>query len=319
MAEEIREGQFSKWHQMRRLEFIDFRLTADGRINRRDLVDFFGLSIPQATLDFSRYQQMAGEAEPPRKNLVYDRHVKGYIRTEDFKPLFPKVCSPDSYLRDLMAISHGDLLKVRAYFGFVPNVAVACFGPVNKAIDPVVMSNLLCAIHGRKAVHIVYLDETSINPVDCLIAPHGLAFDGLRWRIRAYCYDSHAFKDYVLLRITRCDVPEVVAPNDRVVDPMVEGFKEVGTSGRDDREWNDLVDLVLKVNPDLPEPQKRALEREYGMQENGTVVYPCRRALLPYALKWLNLTKENALTDLLSKELVLDNEAEVFRRLAGGN
>ena len=31
----------SKWNQTRRLEFIDFRLAVDGRLNRADLVAFF--------------------------------------------------------------------------------------------------------------------------------------------------------------------------------------------------------------------------------------------------------------------------------------
>ena len=31
---------YNKWNQARRLEFIDFRLSCDGKINRKDLVDF---------------------------------------------------------------------------------------------------------------------------------------------------------------------------------------------------------------------------------------------------------------------------------------
>ena len=31
----------NKWSRKRRIEFIDFRLSIDGKINRADLVDFF--------------------------------------------------------------------------------------------------------------------------------------------------------------------------------------------------------------------------------------------------------------------------------------
>ena len=34
----------NKWSRKRRIEFIDFRLSIDGKINRADLVDFFGIS-----------------------------------------------------------------------------------------------------------------------------------------------------------------------------------------------------------------------------------------------------------------------------------
>ena len=33
------------WGQQQRLEFIDFRLFWEGRLNRSDLMDFFGMSL----------------------------------------------------------------------------------------------------------------------------------------------------------------------------------------------------------------------------------------------------------------------------------
>ena len=66
---------YNKWNQARRLEFIDFRLSCDGKINRKDLVDFFSISVPQASLDLSKYQEMVENSEPPRANLKYDRHL----------------------------------------------------------------------------------------------------------------------------------------------------------------------------------------------------------------------------------------------------
>lgn len=309
----------NKWNQARRLEFIDFRLGCDGRINRRDLVDFFSISIPQASLDLSKYQSLVLESDPPRRNLVYDRHLKVYIRTEDYKPLFPKICAPESYLNDLLAYAQGDLVKSRNFFGFIPSVAVASFNPPRRNIDAMVLYNLLEAIRTHKAVHITYMSLKSLKPSDHLVAPHGLAFDGMRWHVRAYCYDHHDFRDYVLSRIIKCAVPEIPAPNDRFPDPIGNGFREVGTSGRDDQQWNELVDLVIKANPQLDEPARRVVEHDYGMSENGTVIYPCRRALLFYALQWLRLTEEDACLPPERRLIVLDNEAEVYRRLAGGH
>ncbi len=309
----------NRWNQTRRLEFIDFRLSCDGKINRRDLVDFFGISIPQASLDIARYHQLVQDNIPPRVNLAYDRHLKYYVRTPDFKPLFPQLCSPSSYLADLLALCRGDLPPSRNYFGFVPNVGVATFVPPRRNIDAEVLFNLLESIRNKMAVHISYMSVSSNKNTDHLIAPHGLAYDGLRWHVRAYCYDHHTFRDFVLSRILRCAVPEISAPSDRFPDPIGNGFREVGTSGRDDNDWNELIDLVLRANPELPERARRAIELDYGMDENGTVVYTCRRALVYYTLRWLRLTKEDALLPPECRQVILDNAAEIERRMSGGH
>ena len=310
---------YNKWNQARRLEFIDFRLSCDGRINRKDLVDFFSISVPQASLDLSKYQEMVENSDPPRTNLKYDRHSKVYVRTDDFKPLFPNVCSPQSYLNDLLNYAQGDLNQSRNFFGFIPNVALATFCPPQRNIKSEVLFNIVNAIRTHKAVHIAYRSLKTINPADHLVAPHGLAFDGLRWHVRAYCYDHHGFRDYVLSRIVHCAIPEILAPDDRFPDPLGNGFREVGTSAEDDKEWNEFIDLILKANPDLPESARRVVEFDYGMEENGTVCYPCRRALLFYVLQWLRLTKADAALPPEQRLIVLDNESEVYRRLAGGN
>lgn len=309
----------NKWNQQRRLEFIDFRLGVDGKINRKDLVQFFSISVPQASLDLSRYHAIVEASQPPRRNLSYDRHLKVYLRTDDFKPVFPKVCAPESYLNDLLLAARGELIDSRNFFGFMPSVGIACFNPPRRNIRAGVLYNVLEAIRTRRAVHITYMSLHDSSKQDRLIAPHGLAYDGMRWHIRAYCYDVHAFRDYVLSRIVECAIPQTPAPNDRFPDPMGNGFREVGTSSRDDSDWNALVDLVLKANPKLPEPSRRAIEYDYGMGKDGTVVYPCRRALLFYALRYLRLTKEDAVLPPEERQLVLDNEAEVFRRMAGGH
>ena len=71
----------ARWGQERRLAFIDFRLRWEGRINRSDLTDFFGISVPQASLDISRYMEFAPQ------NLQYDRSARVYLATPEFRPL----------------------------------------------------------------------------------------------------------------------------------------------------------------------------------------------------------------------------------------
>ena len=83
------------WGQERRLEFIDFRLLWEGRLNRADITTFFRISVPQASLDLAKYQEIA-----PR-NMVYDRTQKAYVTTPDFKPVFSSFDS-NHYLNELL-------------------------------------------------------------------------------------------------------------------------------------------------------------------------------------------------------------------------
>lgn len=61
-----------------RLRFIDFLLAHYGTINRSALVDYFGISVPQASADLQQYLQLAGP------NAEYDKSAKTYRRTLHF-------------------------------------------------------------------------------------------------------------------------------------------------------------------------------------------------------------------------------------------
>jgi len=93
-----------KWGQERRLELIEFRLLWDGKVNRSDLTNFFGISVPQASLDLALYQQRAP------KNTQYDKQQKAYIATPEFVPiLVPE--NPLSYLNQVWQVEAGLAVK----------------------------------------------------------------------------------------------------------------------------------------------------------------------------------------------------------------
>src|SRR5688572_6394184 len=88
-----------RWGVQRRLEFIDFRLFWDGRFNRRDLVETFGISAQQASADIAQYEAMA------QANLAYDKAEKAYKRTVRFSPAFVGEAI-ERYLLQLVAIDN---------------------------------------------------------------------------------------------------------------------------------------------------------------------------------------------------------------------
>jgi hypothetical protein len=88
------EKQTFRWGIERRLEFIEFRLFWEGGVNRSDLVEEFGVSVPQASKDLSLYQENAPQ------NIEYDKSLKRYFASNSFRPTFIQL-DADAYLERL--------------------------------------------------------------------------------------------------------------------------------------------------------------------------------------------------------------------------
>jgi hypothetical protein len=66
-----------------RLRFIDFLLDRYGKLNRSELMDYYGISKPQATEDIRQYIALAPD------NLKYDIRARHYYAQEGFKRVWP--------------------------------------------------------------------------------------------------------------------------------------------------------------------------------------------------------------------------------------
>lgn len=62
----------------KRLRLIDFLLHHYGTLNRQALMDYFGISMPQASRDIRDYLKIAPE------NATYDKSEKTYARSPRF-------------------------------------------------------------------------------------------------------------------------------------------------------------------------------------------------------------------------------------------
>lgn len=68
-----------KYAVEQRLRFVDFLLAHYGAVRRGALVDYFGISMPQASHDIGQYVEIAPN------NIAYDMKAKTYVRTANFK------------------------------------------------------------------------------------------------------------------------------------------------------------------------------------------------------------------------------------------
>ncbi|MBW1801987.1 MAG: WYL domain-containing protein [Deltaproteobacteria bacterium] len=276
------------WSIERRLAFIDFRLYWEGRINRKDLTDFFGISVPQASADLSNYQEKAP------KNIGYDKSAKFYFATEDFKPVF---ISSDSsnYLSQLRLISNGVLKEDEAFLGLMPSFDT--IPNPERSVDAEVLRSILKAINNDMSLEIEYQSMSRPEPIWRRIVPHSLSYDGYRWNIRAYCHLRKDFIDFLLARIIR------------VKDP-----KPDETDAATDILWHNFIDVKIAPHPEFEESQKKIIERDYGMK-NGVGSIRVRAALWFYLEKRLGLSEGRESRPPNEQQIVLVNRDEIKRAL----
>jgi len=272
------------WGVERRYEFIEFRLFWQGRINRGDLMDAFGVSTQQASLDLNAYIEQA------KRNLVYDKSLRTYLRGKLFKPKYLK---PDAeeYFTQLRAVDQGLVSADQSWISFFPSFG-ATPTPA-RGVASETLRDVLAAIREPAALQVTYQSMSRPEPSARWIEPHALAFDGFRWHARAFCQNDGVFKDFLLSRIV-----EIGKQRPVTADPKA------------DTDWHSEVVLEIGPHPDLSPTQRRAIEMDYGM-EDGRAQIPVRRALLFYALKRLGLDTDPAARRPQDQQIVLLNSGRV--------
>ncbi|EIU4989950.1 WYL domain-containing protein [Pseudomonas aeruginosa] len=271
------------WGLESRLQFIDFRLRWERRINRMDLTEYFGISVPQASLDIAKYTELAPN------NLTYDRSSKTYTAAPSFRPLYQR-SSAQRYLAELLATKMGVVESTASFIGSAPETDWA--PSPWRTIDEQTVELVVRAIRQQEAIRVSYQSMTSLNESIRLLSPHALGYDGFRWHVRAFCHKRQRFSDFVLARILRIDG----------IEPSQVDFSQ-------DTHWHTVLTLILAPHPDLPAAKKRVLELDYGM-EDGQVKLPCRQAFLYYTLRRLGLHTKEA-PDPLAQQIALKNRDDI--------
>jgi len=269
-----------RWGVEQRLEFIEFRLFWEGRVNRSDLMEQFGISVNQATYDLSRYMEMAPD------NMVYDKSARTYVRGPDFECRFRP---PDAarYLAQLRLVADDVLDREDCWIAELPPFASAPT-PV-RGVDPVTLRSVVSAIRRSEAIEVRYQSLSSPEPHWRWIAPHAIAFDGFRWHTRAFCETDACFKDFLLSRMLE-----------------IRGTRESDVSAEADHDWQSEVTLEIGPHPALSETQAKVIALDYAMR-SGRAEIRVRRALLYYALRRLGLDTEPGARRPQDQQIVLLN------------
>ena len=277
-----------RWGVEQRLEFIEFRLFWEGGVRRSDITGFFGISIPQASKDFSQYQKLAPE------NVRYNLSEKRYLATDSFKPRFLKP-DADQYLAQITSTTSFSLPVAEGY-GWLANPPSVGVMPIpHRSVDATILQKILITIRALASVEIFYqsMNKKRPEPIWRRITPHAFGSDGFRWHVRAFCHIDNEFKDFVLSRIS--DVQKQTEP---------------GRLGAQDYRWNNFFDVILIPNPKLEEKQQKVIAQDYGMQ-HGNISIKVRRALLYYFYKRLRLDVADELDNHRETPVVAMNLPEL--------
>jgi predicted DNA-binding transcriptional regulator YafY len=273
-----------RWSFEQRLEFIELRLFWDGKINRSNIVDHFGISVPQASSDLAAYQALAPD------NLHYDKSRKTYVASNKFKPAVTRPTAR-KYLSQLRAIEDGVLERQETWLPWVPSFATVPL--VRRRLDTGRLRAILRAIRHSHAIHVEYQSFSRPRATERWITPHALGFDGFRWHLRAWCHEHDEFRDFVLARLlaVRGSRPERI-------DPL------------QDRQWHTMLTMRLAPHPRMKGGQRKAIELDYGMEHGHTEVQT--RVCLSYYLErhlGLDLDPDNIPPE--RQQIVLENRREV--------
>jgi hypothetical protein len=281
-----------RWSVERRLEFIDYRLYWEGRVNRGDLVEYFGVSVPQASADLTHYQEIT------KNNTVYNKYKKTYVASPSFRPVFFEP-SADRYLAELRMIEAGLLSQDEAWSVCTPDYTIVPL--LRRHIDPTNLRSVLGAIRTRSSIHITYQSVSRPQPSDRWISPHALGFDGFRWHTRAWCHTRGGFVDFLLARIISTG-----ESRDSDIDP------------EQDTAWKREITLRFEPHPELKGGARKAIELDYGMVD-GVAAITTRVCLTFYLERQLGLDSDAPKAVRQQVVLVNRDELEAARAEIGGN
>ncbi len=285
MGSEAMKRSKLRWGVAQRMKFIEFRLFWEGSLNRRDLMEMFGVSTNQASVDFKRYSLLAPE------NMLYSGSVRRYVRGGQFRPRFFR---PDAerYLGQLGLGPEAGSAPGGSWVGFRPGFEA--LPRVTRRIDPVTLQAVLGVMRRRQWARIRYLSYHWPEPVERQVYPHGIGHDGFSWRVRAYCAQREGFRDFVLVRI------------------MAVGSASVSQRCRtaDDRAWSMFAEVRIRPCTGLTDAQRRAVELEFGMQD-GVARFRVRGAFVPGMLERLGVARGSGSAGTGSRRVALVNPDEL--------
>lgn len=278
----------TRWDTLLRYRLLEIVALWEGRLTTRHLCASFSIGRQQASRDINEYLALAPG------NLVYDKHIKGYVPTVEFAPRFTRG-EADEYLH--LLDRHQELSGMVEALP-LPNSPVQVLRVPARHITPNLLRPLVQAARERRRVEVHYTSMTVPEGEDRVIAPHALVFTGTRWHVRAYCERNRDYRDFVLSRFR--GIPELM---DASPNPASE-----------DDAWTTELELQIGPNPGLDQAQQDVIAADWGMV-GKLLRHRVRACLAQYSLDQMQVSIRGWQSKPLEHPLVLLNGEALDRSL----
>ncbi|AJG14347.1 TPA: WYL domain-containing protein [Pseudomonas aeruginosa] len=275
-----------RWDLALRYRLIETVVWWEGRLTTNHLMQSFGISRQQASKDINSYI-----TDYAPKNLEYDKHLKGYVPSRHFKPLFIDD-SASAYLH-LLNQNHDRAPHIEGLALAYAHTEV--LDVPDRSVRPEVLRPLLKACREGLRLECEYVSFTTPDGETRLIAPHTLIYTGMRWHVRAYCEKNRDYRDFVLSRFR--GEPDLM-------DAPSEHTREL------DDGWNTQLTVVIESDSRLKPEQRSIIEADYGMCD-GQLVIETRGALVQYVLQRYQIDPTKVHAKATAQQIVVANLEEL--------
>lgn len=271
-----------RWDLLLRYRLIEIVALWEGRLTTNHICHSFGIGRQQASKDINTYLR---ELAPG--NLVYNRHLKGYVPAADFKPVVTR--GQVNEYQDLLSRQQ-NLSETFAdlELGLPGNTVIP---EPSRHIAPQTMRAVVTATRYHRQLRASYVSLSRPEVADSILEPHSLVCAGNNWHVRAWCNANREFRDFALSRFQ--DQPEALRQKAR-------------HTAQQDEDWQRVVTLEIAPDQRLTEGQQKIIANDYGM-EHSKLTLETRAALAPYVLSRLGITFDNLHPDPLIQQLELAN------------
>lgn len=271
-----------RWDLLLRYRLIEIVALWEGRLTTNHICHGFGIGRQQASKDINTYLR---ELAPG--NLVYDRHLKGYIPATDFQPVVTRG-QPEEYLE--LACRHQSLSNCFENLDIGLPDSCVVRAPCRQA-SPEVTRAVITACRQKRKLEARYLTLDHPDGESVVLEPHTLVMTGQGWHVRAWSDRQNSFADFRLSRLTG--------------KLQVSRDKSRHREEHDER-WNRMISLRVQPAADLDAAQRRLVSADYGL-DDGPMEIRCREAMAPWLMPMLGLASGGREDDIAVSSLELTN------------
>lgn len=245
--------------QQHRLKYLELCALVLGEVNRKNIMDRFGVQVAYASRDINEYQTISGH------KLNYDTRLKSYRPVDWFLPHF---CHDTEDAIDLLSnwspSLHGQAKMVVVGLGNRTEL-------IKNMPDLLSVAPVIRALHLKTKVEIVYISRTS-GETNRMISPHSLIRTGSFIYVRAFDQLSGEFRSFKLNRIKHSRQIQI-SPAESEIEAS-------------DLDWTTEIQVTFGLNDGVQ--GRAAIAFDYGL-ENDERTVTLRKAVVPYFLMDWNI------------------------------